>query len=73
MPMPSPSTSRFNCPRCGTPYTLIRVEADPTPDEAEIACTVCSAPLPAREGEFILKYFLLRRNSSRQDARYTVL
>jgi len=51
----------------------MRVEADSTSEEGEVACTVCSAPLPAREDEFVLKYFLLRRNSSRESARYTVV
>lgn len=67
------STSRFNCPQCGTPYTVIRVEADPASEEGEVACTVCNAPLPAREQEYVFKYFLLRPNSSRENARYTVV
>ena len=71
--MPSSSTPRFHCPRCGTPYTVIRAEADSTSEETEVACTICRAPLPAREEEFVLKYFLLRRNSSRESAAYTVV
>ena len=27
----------------------------------EVACSVCSGPLAAREGQFVLKYILLRK------------
>jgi len=36
--------------------------------ELEVACRVCNGPLVAREGQFVLKYFLLRE-ASRLDAR----
>ena len=71
--MPSSSTSRFDCPKCGTPYTLLRVEADVTSEDGDIACTVCGEPLRAREDQFVLKYFLMRRNGTRESARYSVV
>jgi hypothetical protein len=71
--MPTSSTSRFDCPKCGTPYTLLHVEADATSEDGDIACTGCSAPLLARDGQFVLKYFLMRRNGVRQGARYSVV
>ena len=71
--MPSSSTSRFDCPKCGTPYTLLRVEADAASEDSEIACAVCGAPLRAREDQFVLKYFLMRRNGTREGARYSVV
>ncbi len=71
--MPSSSTSRFDCPKCGTPYTLLRVEADATSEDGDIACTVCGEPLRAREDQFVLKYFLMRRNGTRESARYSVV
>lgn len=71
--MPTSSTSRFDCPKCGTPYTLLRVEADETSEDNELACTVCGAPLLAREEQFVLKYFLMRRKGAREGARYSVV
>ncbi len=71
--MPLSSTSRFDCPTCGTPYTLLRVEADPTSEDSEIGCTVCGTPLRAREDQFVLKYFLMRRSGTREGARYSVV
>ncbi len=71
--MTSSSTSRFDCPKCGTPYTLLRVEADESSEDSELACTVCGAPLLARDEQFVLKYFLMRRNGVRQGARYSVV
>ena len=71
--MPAPSTSRFDCPKCGTPYTLLRVESDDTSEDSELACTVCGAPLVAREEQYVLKYFLMRRNGTREGARYSVV
>jgi predicted RNA-binding Zn-ribbon protein involved in translation (DUF1610 family) len=71
--MPTSSTSHFDCPKCGTPYTLLRVEADATSEDGDIACTACGEPLLAREGQFVLKYFLMRRNGVREGARYSVV
>ncbi|MGB7102273.1 MAG: hypothetical protein WBD95_26365 [Xanthobacteraceae bacterium] len=71
--MPASPTSRFDCPKCGTPYTLLRVEADATSEDGDIACTICGEPLRAREDQFVLKYFLMRRNGTREDARYSVV
>ena len=71
--MSTSPTSRFDCPKCGTPYTLLRVEADANSEDSELACTVCGGPLLAREGQFVFKYFLMRRNSVREGARYSVV
>jgi hypothetical protein len=48
----------FTCPNCGALYQIIKVEAGPESDSREIVCLVCGGPLAAREGEFVLKYFL---------------
>lgn len=70
------STPHFSCPNCGTPYKLVRVEAEsdpaPDPEESEIACPVCGAPLRGREGPFILKYFLLRRVGRPESGQYSI-
>jgi len=51
----------------------MRVESDSAPDEGAVACAVCGEPLPARDGQSILKYFLLRPNSSAQNAHYSLV
>jgi hypothetical protein len=54
------ASSLFSCPACGAHYTVVRMAAEPgeTPDE-ELQCRNCGGPLDAREGDFILKYFLV--------------
>jgi hypothetical protein len=48
----------FTCASCN--------EAGPETRDGEIACRVCGAPLASRDGEFVLKYFLLRKASRQQ-------
>ena len=55
----------MHCPHCGAKYNLVRVEAPSTADR-EVNCLTCGGPLPAREGAFIIKYFLVDRLSQRQ-------
>ena len=50
----------FKCPNCDALYQVVKVEALPEARDHEIKCLVCGEPLAAREGEFVLKYFLLR-------------
>ena len=38
-------------------YRLVKVEARPDTISREITCRSCGAPLPAREGRFVCKYF----------------
>ena len=58
----------FNCPSCNALYHLIEAEAGPETIDSKIACRVCGAPLAARAGGFVLKYFLLRE-PARPDPR----
>jgi hypothetical protein len=53
--------SSFTCPNCEALYEIVRVEAGPETDSREIVCRACGAPLAARDGRFVLKYFLLRK------------
>jgi hypothetical protein len=61
--MASPNPPPFvRCPSCKALYQVVKGEAGPeTVDLDEVACSICSGPLVAREGQFILKYFLLRK------------
>jgi hypothetical protein len=60
---------------CAAKYEVVRVEAPPRPTiDREITCVSCGAPLNGREGQLILKYFLVegkRRSSRRQAPRPT--
>jgi hypothetical protein len=51
----------FTCPNCQALYEIVKVEAGPETDDREIGCRACGGPLIAREGKFVLKYFLLRK------------
>jgi hypothetical protein len=56
---------QFNCANGNAPYHLIKVEAGPETLDRELSCRLCGAALPARDGQFVLKYFLLRKPSGR--------
>jgi hypothetical protein len=52
------TTGQFNCPNCDALYYLIETEAGPETVDLELTCLACDAPLPAREGPVVFKYFL---------------
>jgi hypothetical protein len=56
-----PAFNPFTCPNCDAFYQVVKVEAGPETDNREITCRACGGPLVAREGKFVLKYFLLRK------------
>jgi hypothetical protein len=67
--MPDPNAvPLFRCKSCFALYQVVKAQAGPETVELEVACRVCNGPLVAREGQFVLKYFLLRK-ASRLDAR----
>lgn len=51
----------MNCPNCNAKYDVVRTEATAPATDAEVKCLDCDAPFPAREGAFIMKYFLVER------------
>jgi hypothetical protein len=55
-----PQDTSFTCTNCGAHYKVIRVEGASATDTRELTCIRCDARLDAREGEFVLKYFLMR-------------
>jgi hypothetical protein len=57
------TTTQFNCVDCNALYHLIKVEAGQETVDRELDCRACGAPLPARDGQFVLKYFLLRKRT----------
>jgi hypothetical protein len=62
--MPDPnSVPLFRCKSCFALYQVVKTQAGPETVDPQIACRVCKGPLAAREGQFVLKYFLLREAS----------
>jgi predicted Zn finger-like uncharacterized protein len=62
--MPRGNLSSFNfftCPNCGALYEVVKLQAGPEADNREATCSICDDLLAGREGEFVLKYFLLRK------------
>jgi hypothetical protein len=61
-----PSFNTFTCPNCKALYQLVKVEAGPETVDRALTCLACGVPLPSREGELVLKYFLLRKATRRK-------
>jgi len=55
--MTAQASVRISCPHCGAAYKVVQVEAPSEP--VEVTCRSCGGPLPARDGKFLLKYFLV--------------
>jgi transcription elongation factor Elf1 len=66
MPLMSPLPSPMNCPHCGAKYDVVRIEVATPSEYGELTCLNCGGPLPAREGSFVMKYFLVDRPRHRQ-------
>ncbi len=56
-PAPFPS---FTCPHCQAIYQVVKAETGPETVDRAVPCRVCDGPLPGCDGNFVLKYFLLR-------------
>jgi hypothetical protein len=61
-----PASRSFHCPNCDALYEVVRTEAGPETVHQRIACRVCDGPLPDRDRQFILKYFLLRESTRKR-------
>jgi transcription elongation factor Elf1 len=59
----------FTCPNCDALYQVVTQEAGPETIDHEIACRACGVPFAARDGKFVLKYFLLRKGGRGQRRR----
>jgi DNA-directed RNA polymerase subunit RPC12/RpoP len=55
MAQPAPA----KCANCGAAYKVVKVESPSPP--TEITCQACGARLEAREGKYLLKYFLVEK------------
>ena len=54
----------YVCPQCGAEYKSVQVSASSVLPDSAVHCLHCQAEFPARNGNFILKYFLLRRSKT---------
>ena len=59
-PLVQTAEVNFIC-ACGSFYEVVRAKALPDSVDPRITCPTCTGPLPAREAQFVLKYFLLRK------------
>jgi hypothetical protein len=57
----------FRCPHCGTDYKLVRARAEEIGKDRGVTCLSCDGPLTAREGAFVMKYFLVDKPAPRQN------
>jgi predicted Zn finger-like uncharacterized protein len=57
--------TRFNCPNCSAQYKVVKVEAPALANVEEVTCVNCGAALQARDGKFVLKYFLVGPKAKR--------
>ena len=52
----------FNCPHCNALYRIVKVEVGPeTITDEWVTCRNCAGRLPTRDGNSVIKYFLLRK------------
>jgi predicted Zn finger-like uncharacterized protein len=57
----SPAFNSFSCPNCNAFYDVVKAEAGPETVNRDVNCRSCAANLPGRDGNFVLKYFMLRK------------
>jgi len=60
----------FVCSGCHATYKVVRAKSELRSGDFPLHCKVCKQPLPATEGEDILKYFLVRRPKQRPAQTY---
>ena len=60
------SPENFICPRCKSRYKLVRVTPGRRTTDRE--CKVCRHPFAPRDGEDVLKYFLIARSKAERPA-----
>jgi len=66
----SNSPPLFTCPNCKALYQVIKFEAGLKAPDTETKCQVCAGPLVGREGQFVLKYYLLRQAIRRERRKW---
>jgi len=58
---PEQDRDEFECPQCQARYRIVRAKAGPQTIDRPVQCKVCAQPFVSKDGEDILKYFLIDR------------
>jgi hypothetical protein len=58
----------FTCPKYDARYKLVRVKPGPRTRNRPVHCKVCGHSLAPRDGEDVLKYFLVSGSKPRSPA-----
>ncbi len=69
MGMAAAAIIHFKCAHCDALYQVVKAKAGPETVDSEMNCRICGRPLAGRDGEFVLKYMLLRKAGRRQGQR----
>jgi predicted Zn finger-like uncharacterized protein len=51
----------IECPNCEVRYHIVKIKVGAAAAGRQITCRGCGAPLPGRDGNFVIKYFPLRK------------
>ena len=54
-------TVTFTCLNCDALYQVVKTGPEQEAIDRWVTCHSCGGPLPARDGKYVLKYFLLRK------------
>ena len=54
-------TVTFTCLNCDALYQVVKTGPEQETVDRWATCRSCGGPLPARDGKYVLKYFLLRK------------
>ena len=54
-------TVTFTCLNCDALYQVVKTGPEQETVDRWVTCRSCGGPLPARDGKYVLKYFLLRK------------
>jgi hypothetical protein len=66
----APTVKMFTCLSCQALYQVVKIERGRETVDREVVCLSCGASLPGHEGNFVLKYFMLRKASRKKGWRH---
>jgi predicted Zn finger-like uncharacterized protein len=66
---PASQSDDFTCPQCGAEYKVVRMSPQSVLAAQTVKCLHCPAEFMARNGDLILKYFLLKRPARQAQIR----
>jgi hypothetical protein len=60
---------KIDLPRCNALYQLLQIEAGAATPHGDMSCRSCGTALPARQGNFAVKYLFLRNVGRQQGSK----